>query len=97
MNIPFFISSKSARGESVSRGGFILGGLLLLMLSSFARAAATVSVSPTNIMWDATTWVQLDITGLTTNQCVNLSLHADIDKNGVASQRQTGSVVGVAG
>ena len=84
MNTPFFISSKSARGESVSRSGFILGGLLLLMLSSFARAAVTVSVSPTNIMWDANTWVQLDITGLTTNQRVNLTLHADIDKNGVA-------------
>jgi hypothetical protein len=55
--------------------------MFVLAPVSFAGPDFALSVSPTNIAWDTNTWVNLDITGLTPGQPVDVALYADINRN----------------
>ncbi len=52
---------------------------LMVALSGAVSPAINVSVSPTSIVWNTTTWVGLTVTGITAGAAVDLRLYVDVN------------------
>lgn len=64
------------------RGRMELVAAFLVLLAPMAAQGVSLSISPTNMAWDAATWVDVSITGIPTNGTVALSLYVDVDRDG---------------
>ncbi|MEI7879712.1 MAG: carboxypeptidase-like regulatory domain-containing protein [bacterium] len=65
-----------------------LVALLLAAILPGRGQATTLSVTPTNLNWNANDWVNLAITGITPGSTVDVSLVTDVAANGVIDAGQ---------